>query len=159
MASPEYDRWMALGRARQEAGRLFDAMICFRNAGRADGANADAPERLGEVLWLLGRAEDAAAAWREAVRRDGQARAPALALAAVLLALGDAAGARAVAGDVLPGGVDMGAEIRVRFQNNRPVCAHPPGFIIASLFHTVRSSMSPETIDLMHQSWGHGKEE
>ncbi len=128
MASPEHDRWMALGRARQAAGRLFDAMICFRNAVRADATNADAPELLGDVLWQLGRVQDAAAAWREAVRRDGQARAPALALAGALLALGDATGAQDVAGRILtrhPG--DARAELAHSVATLLVYCRGPTG--------------------------------
>ena len=101
MATAEYAEWIARGRRHQIEGRPVDAMLCFRQAARAEATAPDVQFHLGEVLWQLGRLLEAIAAWREAVRLDPHFAAPAQALAEALLAVGDGATARAAADRVL----------------------------------------------------------
>jgi len=96
-----YAQWFTRGRAHQAEGRPIDAMLCYREAVRADARAPDAPYHLGEVLWQLGRFAEAIAAWREALRIAPTFLAPAQALAEALLATADAAGAAQAAARVL----------------------------------------------------------
>ena len=112
MAESTYAEWLAQGRSHQAEGRPVDALLCFRQAVRADPRAPDAPYHLGEVLWQLGRFADAIAAWRDALAIAPRFPAPAQALAEALLANADAAGAAQAAARVLtlvPG--DVRAEL------------------------------------------------
>ena len=97
MATADYPEWIARGRRHQVEGRPVDAMLCFRQAGRAQATAPDVHFHLGEVLWQLGRLPEAIAEWREALRLDRRFIAPAQALAEALLALGDGVAAREAA--------------------------------------------------------------
>jgi len=101
MSDPAYAQWLARGRAHQAEGQPIDALLCFREAIRADARVPDAPYHLGEALWQLGRFAEAIAAWREALRVAPRFLAPAQALAEALLATADAAGAGEAAARVL----------------------------------------------------------
>ena len=101
MATADYVEWLARGRAHQTEGRPVDALLCFRQAARADATAPDVHFHLGEVLWQLGRLSDATAAWREALRIEPQFLAPAQALAEASLALNEGTAARQAADRVL----------------------------------------------------------
>ena len=101
MAAPDYAEWIGRGRTHQAEGRPIDAMLCFRQASRADAAQPDAYFHLGEVLWQLGLLAEAISAWHEATRRAARFLAPVQALAEALLATGNANGAREAADRVL----------------------------------------------------------
>ena len=97
MASIPYAEWVARGRRHQAEGLPVDAMLCFREAARADATGPDVHFHLGETLWQLGRIPDAIAAWREAFRLEPRFAAPVQALAEACLALGDSVAAREAA--------------------------------------------------------------
>jgi len=101
MAAPDYAEWIGRGRTHQAEGRPIEAMLCFRQASRADAAQPDAYFHLGEVLWQLGLLADAISAWHEATRRAARFLAPVQALAEAMLATGNANGAREAADRVL----------------------------------------------------------
>jgi predicted O-linked N-acetylglucosamine transferase (SPINDLY family) len=63
----EYGEWLAHGRAHQRAGRLIDALVCYRRALNANAYAVQARYRMGEVLLGLGREEEARAVWRSAL--------------------------------------------------------------------------------------------
>ena len=63
----DYGRWLARGRAHQEAGRPIDAMVCYRRALNSNTYAVQARYWLGEVLRELGRDDEAQAAWRAAL--------------------------------------------------------------------------------------------
>src|SRR5215472_18709936 len=60
----EYGRWLARGREHHEAGRMIDALLCYRRALGANAYAVQARYRLGEVLRELGRDDEARAVWR-----------------------------------------------------------------------------------------------
>ena len=93
MAALGYGEWLARGRDHQAHGRAIDAMLCFRQAMRADPDASDARFHLGEVLWQLGQIPAAIAAWRDTAASNADHLAPRLALAEALLVTGDAAAA------------------------------------------------------------------
>ena len=101
MSGLTYGQWLERGRTHQKEGRPVDAMLCFRQAARAEPRASDPRFHLGEVLWQLGLLPDAMVAWRDACAVDPQHPATHFALAEALLATGDAVGARDVATRVL----------------------------------------------------------
>lgn len=60
----DYERWLDRGRAHQKAGRLIDAMMCYRRSLNSNAYAIEARYQLGEVLHELGRDNDAQVAWR-----------------------------------------------------------------------------------------------
>jgi predicted O-linked N-acetylglucosamine transferase (SPINDLY family) len=60
----DYERWVDRGRAHQKAGRLVDAMICYRRALNSNTYAVEARYELGEVLRDLGLHDQAQVAWR-----------------------------------------------------------------------------------------------
>ena len=66
----DYSQWLQRGRRHQEAGRLVDAMICYRRALRSNARGEDARCLLGEVLHELGRHDEARAEWRAGLELD-----------------------------------------------------------------------------------------
>ena len=66
-ARTEYGQWLARGREHHDAGRLIDALICYRRALNANPYAVQARLRLGEVLRSLGREEEARGVWRAAL--------------------------------------------------------------------------------------------
>lgn len=60
----DYERWVDRGRAHQKAGRLVDAMICYRRALNSNAYAVEARYELGEVLRDLGLHDQARVAWR-----------------------------------------------------------------------------------------------
>jgi len=77
----DYAQSLQRGRKHQEAGRLVDALICYRRALRSNPRGEDARCLLGEVLHELGRHEDARAEWRAGLELDGGSSALLLRLA------------------------------------------------------------------------------
>src|SRR6185369_8138215 len=96
----------ARGRSHLREGLAVDAMLCFRQAARAEPRASDPRFHLGEVLWQLGMLPAAMTAWRDACEVDPTHAATHFALAEALLATGDAIGARDLAARVLA----LGAE-------------------------------------------------
>ena len=67
MLDADYGEWLARGQAHQQAGRLIDAMVCYRRALKANRHAVQAHFHLGEVLHTLGSDDEARAAWRAAI--------------------------------------------------------------------------------------------
>src|SRR5215471_8939496 len=63
----EYGQWLARGREHHQAGRLIDALLCYRRALGANAYAVQARYRLGEILHELGRDDEARAVWRSGV--------------------------------------------------------------------------------------------
>jgi predicted O-linked N-acetylglucosamine transferase (SPINDLY family) len=66
-ARTEYGEWLARGREHQHAGRMIDALVCYRRALNANAYAVQARYRMGEVLRELGREDEARAVWRSAL--------------------------------------------------------------------------------------------
>jgi protein O-GlcNAc transferase len=80
----DYERWVDRGRVHQKAGRLVDAMICYRRALNSNAYAVEARYELGEVLRDLGLHDQARVAWRAGLAlQPGHVR--------LLLSLADAA--------------------------------------------------------------------
>ncbi len=62
-----YSEWLARGQTQQSAGRLVDALLCYRAALEANRYSVQAQFHLGEVLERLGRSSEAFEAWRAAL--------------------------------------------------------------------------------------------
>ncbi|HET9762462.1 MAG TPA: tetratricopeptide repeat protein, partial [Casimicrobiaceae bacterium] len=60
----DYERWLDRGRAHQKAGRLIDAMICYRRSLNSNAYAIEARYQLGEALHELGLDNEAQVAWR-----------------------------------------------------------------------------------------------
>lgn len=97
MPTPEYTRWLDLGRGHFDAARHIDAMLCFRRAIRLEPPALEARYRLGETLWALGLTGDALAVWKELSVAEPRWSRPSRSLAEALLAVGDDPGAIAAA--------------------------------------------------------------
>jgi predicted O-linked N-acetylglucosamine transferase (SPINDLY family) len=63
----EYGQWLVRGREHHQAGRLIDALLCYRRALGANAYAVQARYRLGEILHELGRDDEARAVWRSGV--------------------------------------------------------------------------------------------
>src|ERR1700746_2304714 len=63
----EYGQWLTRGREHHQAGRLIDALLCYRRALGANAYAVQARYRLGEILRELGRDDEARAVWRSGV--------------------------------------------------------------------------------------------
>jgi len=63
----EYGQWLSRGREHHQAGRLIDALLCYRRALGANAYAVQARYRLGEILRELGRDDEARAVWRSGV--------------------------------------------------------------------------------------------
>jgi protein O-GlcNAc transferase len=84
-----YAQWLSRGRAHQTAGRMIDALLCYRRALREAPDGADAQFHAGEIAWHLGHHGEAIAAWRRAVTGSPQHLPSWHALADALAAIGD----------------------------------------------------------------------
>ncbi|MDQ6916711.1 MAG: tetratricopeptide repeat protein [Pseudomonadota bacterium] len=67
MIETEYGEWLARGQAHQQASRLIDAMLCYRQALKSNRNAVQVQFQLGEVLRDLGRRDEALAAFRMAL--------------------------------------------------------------------------------------------
>jgi protein O-GlcNAc transferase len=79
-----YGEWLARGQAHQQAGLAIDAMLCFRQALKANRHAVQAQFHLGEALRDLDRRDEAIAAWRAALSLQPRHVPSLLALADVL---------------------------------------------------------------------------
>ena len=139
MPEQAHAEWLERGRAHQWQGQPIDALLCFREAIRADARASDAHFHLGEIQWQLGRFADAIAAWRESLRIAPRFLAPAQALAEALLATGDAAGAAQAAGRVL---AQAPGDVRAEFIAGVANLASAKGDIEAGADRVVRALAS-----------------
>ncbi len=67
MIGAGYSEWLARGQTQQSAGRLVDALLCYRAALEANRHSVQAQFHLGEVLERLGRSSEGFEAWRAAL--------------------------------------------------------------------------------------------
>jgi protein O-GlcNAc transferase len=66
MSLDRYTEWLSRGRTHQSAGRVIDALPCYRRALREVPAGVDARFHLGEIAWHMRDQDNAIAAWRAA---------------------------------------------------------------------------------------------
>ena len=89
MTLDRHAQWLERGRAHQAAGRLIDALLCYRRALREAPHGADAQFHIGEIAWRMGNRAEALAAWRAAVELAPSQVASWHALADALASTGD----------------------------------------------------------------------
>ena len=146
MNDARYRVWLERGRAHQAQNLPLDAMLCFRQAIRAQDTASDPRFHLGEVLWQLGRLADALQAWREAAHADRAALAPRLALAEGSLVVGDAEEARRAADQVLELAPD---DPRARFVRAIAAIARPGSPEAADAAWTDLAALIAQVPDLL----------